>query len=97
MLNMNILFQSLVAALAFLLAAEPAARAQDAPRYVAAVTADSMRIHRGRVQVSFTLDLGKRIADRQHRRVLTPVLCAADGAHEARLPHVVARGRLRAI
>ena len=97
MVNMNILFQSLVAALAFLLAAEPAARAQDAPRYVAAVTADSMRIHRGRVQVSFTLDLGKRIADRQHRRVLTPVLCAADGAHEARLPHVVARGRLRAI
>ena len=97
MVNMNILFQSLVAALAFLLAAEPATRAQDAPRYAATVTGDSVRIHRGRVQVTFTLDLGQRMADKQHRRVLTPVLCAADGAREVQLPPVVAVGRKRAI
>ena len=40
MVNMNILFQSMVAALAFLLADEPETRAQEALSYESTVTGD---------------------------------------------------------
>ena len=73
------------------------ARADETPDYVSTATGEQVRLHKGRVEISFTLDLGERVVYTNHRRIVTPVLVSADGRQEASLPSVIVSGRNRAI
>ena len=85
--------------LAFALAGaiKGALQAEELPDYVSSVRNESIRLDSGMVSVSFTLDLGNHIVDKQHKRIVTPVIISHDGNHEVSLPPIVANGRLRAI
>ena len=85
--------------LAFALAGaiKGALQAEELPDYVSSVRNESIRLDSGMVSVSFTLDLGNHIVDKQHKRIVTPVIISHDGNHEVALPPIIANGRMRAI
>ena len=78
---MNIRFFILAYTLASMIPA--ALRADETPDYVSTATGEQVRLHKGRVEVSFTLDLGERVVYTNHQRIVTPVLVSADGRQEA--------------
>lgn len=87
---------SYILALLCLLAAT-IARAESDPQYTATISADTIRTAKGRVNISFTLDLGERIVYSQHKRIVTPIICTADRSRQLSLPAVVVNGHNRAI
>ena len=58
---------------------------------------ERIRLSKGRVSLSFTIDLGEQPIGRQHRRVITPVIRTADYSRSIELSPVVVTGRNRAI
>lgn len=87
---------SYILALLCLLAATTA-RAESDPQYTATISADTIHTAKGRVNISFTLDLGERIVYSQHKRIVTPIICTADRSRQLSLPAVVVNGHNRAI
>ena len=73
------------------------ATADEVPAYISTVSNDTVRVNQGKVQLSFTLDLGEHIVSNRQKRVVTPMLCTPDGDHSLSLPAVVAYGRQRSI
>lgn len=71
--------------------------ADNLPDYRATVSNERLKVRGTQVEISFTLDLGERVVQTQHRRVITPVIATADGSHTLLLQPVVVNGHNRAI
>lgn len=72
-------------------------QAAQEPEYTLRISNDSIKIIKGKIAVSFRLDLGEHMVYNQHKRIITPVICTHDYKTEVTLPAVIINGRNRSI
>lgn len=71
--------------------------AESEPEYTCHVSNKNIFLKKGRISVSFTIDLGEHTVNKQHRRVITPIIRTTDNSKKMELNPVVITGRNRAI